>query len=85
MLDVTQSPGLAFELAPVTSPLESVVAPPQLLLVANGFDVFFFDGYRPTPELSLAVRELKCSCGIMMSASPRQLLSAICVFSGPKT
>jgi phosphoglucomutase/phosphomannomutase len=39
------------------------------IMTGNGFEVFFFDGHRPAPELSFAVRELKCSCGIMISAS----------------
>lgn len=39
------------------------------IMVANGFQVFFLDGYRSTPELSFTVREKKCSCGIMITAS----------------
>ena len=39
------------------------------IMVANGFEVFFFDDIRPTPELSFAVRDLRCACGIMISAS----------------
>ncbi len=39
------------------------------ILVASGFRVFFLDGYRSTPELSFAVREKKCDCGIMVTAS----------------
>ena len=39
------------------------------VMVANGFKVFFLDGYRSTPELSFAVRHKKCSCGIMVTAS----------------
>ena len=38
-------------------------------MVANGFQVFFLDGYRSTPALSVAVRHKACSCGIMVTAS----------------
>ncbi|MEX0609117.1 MAG: phospho-sugar mutase [Balneolaceae bacterium] len=36
---------------------------------ANGIYVYFFDGLRPTPELSYAIRELGCQSGIMLTAS----------------
>lgn len=39
------------------------------VMAANGFRVYFLDGYRSTPELSFAVRHLKCACGIMITAS----------------
>lgn len=39
------------------------------IMVANGFQVWFLDGYRSTPELSFAVRHKGCSCGIMITAS----------------
>ncbi|HEY2759285.1 MAG TPA: phospho-sugar mutase [Pirellulales bacterium] len=39
------------------------------IMVASGFEVLFFDGFRPTPELSFAVRDQRCACGIMVSAS----------------
>ncbi len=39
------------------------------ILLANGFRVYFLDGYRSTPELSFAVRYKKCACGIMVTAS----------------
>jgi phosphoglucomutase/phosphomannomutase len=39
------------------------------VLAANGFKVYFLDGYRSTPELSFAVRHEKCSCGVMVTAS----------------
>lgn len=38
-------------------------------LVANGFEVFLFEGPRSTPELSFAVRHLGCDAGVMISAS----------------
>ncbi|HTQ40834.1 MAG TPA: phospho-sugar mutase [Pirellulales bacterium] len=39
------------------------------IMVANGFQVLFLDGFRPTPELSFTVRNRHCACGIMISAS----------------
>lgn len=39
------------------------------ILVASGFTVYFLDGYRSTPELSVAVRMKHCSVGIMVTAS----------------
>jgi phosphoglucomutase len=39
------------------------------VLAANGCEVFLFEGLRPTPELSYAVRELKCHSGIVITAS----------------
>ena len=39
------------------------------VLVANGVPVLIFDGYRSTPALSFAVRELGATAGVMISAS----------------
>ncbi len=36
---------------------------------ANGIKVYLFDDLRPTPELSFAIRHLKCQGGIMITAS----------------
>jgi len=36
---------------------------------ANGIKVFLFDKLRPTPELSFAIRHLKCQSGIVITAS----------------
>jgi len=36
---------------------------------ANGIQVNLFSSLRPTPELSFAVRHLKCHCGIVLTAS----------------
>lgn len=39
------------------------------VLTANGIKVFIFDNFRPTPELSFAVRHLGCDAGIVLTAS----------------
>ena len=40
-----------------------------LILNANGIKTYLFEKLRPVPELSFAVRELKCTAGIMITAS----------------
>ena len=40
-----------------------------LCLNANGIKAYVFDSLRPTPELSFAVRYLKCTAGIVVTAS----------------
>ncbi|NLD88451.1 MAG: phospho-sugar mutase [Clostridiales bacterium] len=39
------------------------------VLAANGIKVYLFDEMRPTPELSFAVRRLRCIAGINITAS----------------
>lgn len=39
------------------------------VLSANGIHVYLFDALRPTPELSFAIRYLKCHSGIVITAS----------------
>ncbi|MGK7395379.1 MAG: phospho-sugar mutase [Candidatus Cyclobacteriaceae bacterium M3_2C_046] len=36
---------------------------------ANGIKVYFFESLRPTPELSFAIRHLKCHSGVVLTAS----------------
>ena len=40
-----------------------------LCLAANGIKTYVFDSLRPTPELSFALRTLKCMAGIVVTAS----------------
>ena len=40
-----------------------------LILNSKGIKTYIFDELRPTPELSFAVRELKCIAGIVITAS----------------
>ncbi|MDR2122156.1 MAG: phospho-sugar mutase [Flavobacteriaceae bacterium] len=39
------------------------------VLTANGIYVYLFSEFRPTPELSYTVRNLKCDAGIVLTAS----------------
>ncbi|MCS6833588.1 MAG: phospho-sugar mutase, partial [Flammeovirgaceae bacterium] len=39
------------------------------VFAANGFTVYLFDSLRPTPELSFAIRHLKCHSGVVITAS----------------
>ncbi|MFQ9698211.1 MAG: phospho-sugar mutase, partial [Zhenhengia sp.] len=40
-----------------------------LVLAANGVHAYLFEALRPVPELSFAVRHLKCDAGIVVTAS----------------
>lgn len=40
-----------------------------LVLAGNGIKAYLFESLRPTPELSFAVRELKASAGVVITAS----------------
>lgn len=44
------------------------------VMAANGIKVFLFESLRPTPELSFAIRHLKCQAGVVLTAShnPRE-------------
>lgn len=39
------------------------------VMTANGIKVFMFSALRPTPELSFAIRYLKCQAGVVVTAS----------------
>ena len=39
------------------------------VFAANGIKVFLFEALRPTPELSFAIRTLKCNGGVVYTAS----------------
>lgn len=39
------------------------------IFTANGIKVFLFEGLRPTPEVSFAIRYFKCQSGVMITAS----------------
>ncbi len=39
------------------------------VFAANGIKVFLFEALRPTPELSFAIRQLKCKGGVVCTAS----------------
>lgn len=39
------------------------------IFAANGIKAYLFEGLRPTPEISFAIRELKCQSGIVITAS----------------
>ncbi|MGQ0737438.1 MAG: phospho-sugar mutase, partial [Bacteroidota bacterium] len=39
------------------------------VFAANGIKVYLFEDMRPTPELSFAIRELKCQGGVVCTAS----------------
>jgi phosphoglucomutase len=39
------------------------------VFAANGIKVYLFEALRPTPELSFAIRQLKCKAGVVCTAS----------------
>jgi phosphoglucomutase len=47
------------------------------IFTANGIQVYLFDGLRPTPELSFAIRELGCHGGVMLTAGGPQGLATV--------
>lgn len=48
---------------------ESLAQTVANIFSANGIRVYLFEGLRPTPELSFAIRELDCQGGVMLTAS----------------
>ncbi len=57
---------IAFDSRRMSTEFADVAA---LCLAANGIKAYVFDALRPTPELSFAVRNLKCIAGINITAS----------------
>ncbi|NMH28080.1 phospho-sugar mutase [Flavobacterium silvaticum] len=60
------SVAIAFDCRHNSKSLARVVAD---VFSANGIQVYLFSDLRPTPELSFAVRHLKCQAGIVLTAS----------------
>ncbi|XCF05676.1 phospho-sugar mutase [Tamlana crocina] len=63
---VTPKTVIAYDCRHNSKTLAKVVAD---VFSANGIEVYLFEDLRPTPELSFAVRHLKCHCGIVLTAS----------------
>jgi len=57
---------IAFDCRHQSDTLAKTVA---AIFSANDIHVYLFSSLRPTPELSFAVRELNCQCGIVLTAS----------------
>ena len=57
---------IAYDCRNNSSELAKIVAE---VFSANEIKVYLFSSLRPTPELSYAVRKLKCLCGIVLTAS----------------
>ncbi|PJB12303.1 MAG: phosphoglucomutase [Flavobacteriales bacterium CG_4_9_14_3_um_filter_40_17] len=57
---------IAYDCRHNSSKLAKVVAD---VFSANEIDVYLFSDMRPTPELSFALKYLKCQCGIVLTAS----------------
>jgi phosphoglucomutase len=57
---------IAFDCRHNSKTLAKVVAD---VFSANNIEVYLFENLRPTPELSFAVKHLKCHCGIVLTAS----------------
>ena len=64
--DETPKAVIAYDCRHNSKTLAKIVAD---VFSANGIKVFLFEDLRPTPELSFAVRHLKCHCGIVLTAS----------------
>jgi len=57
---------IAFDCRHQSDTLAKTVA---AIFSANNIHVYLFSSLRPTPELSFAVKELNCQCGIVLTAS----------------
>ncbi len=64
--DQTLKVAIAYDCRHNSKELAKLVAD---VFTANDIYVYLFSELRPTPELSFAVRHLKCQCGIVLTAS----------------
>lgn len=64
--DKPKSVAIAYDVRNNSDKFAKIVAD---ILTGNGIRVFLFEGFRPTPELSFAVRHWNCDAGIVLTAS----------------
>lgn len=64
--DKQKSVAIAYDVRNNSDKFAKIVAD---ILTGNGIRVFLFEGFRPTPELSFAVRHWNCDAGIVLTAS----------------
>ncbi|WP_395093667.1 phospho-sugar mutase [Vaginella massiliensis] len=64
--DKTKSVAIAYDVRHNSDTFARIVAN---ILTSNGIAVYLFESFRPTPELSFAVRHFKCDAGIVLTAS----------------
>ncbi|MFA7615583.1 MAG: phospho-sugar mutase [Weeksellaceae bacterium] len=64
--DKPKSVAIAYDVRNNSETFAKIVAD---ILTGNGIRVFHFEGFRPTPELSFAVRHWNCDAGIVLTAS----------------
>lgn len=64
--DKPKSVAIAYDVRNNSETFAKIVAD---ILTGNGIRVFLFEGFRPTPELSFAVRHWNCDAGIVLTAS----------------
>lgn len=64
--DKSKSVAIAYDVRNNSDKFAKIVAE---ILTGNGIRVFLFEGFRPTPELSFAVRHWNCDAGIVLTAS----------------
>lgn len=62
----TKSVAIAYDVRHNSDTFARIVAN---ILTSNGIAVYLFESFRPTPELSFAVRHFKCEAGIVLTAS----------------
>lgn len=64
--DKEKSVAIAYDVRHNSDSFARIVAD---ILTGNGIKVYLFESFRPTPELSFAVRHLACDSGIVLTAS----------------